>query len=291
MINSISERISRAEEKWLEEAGPFVANLFGETFLPSHDQNHHRRVWSISKRLLLELESYDSLADQELVEGLLLASWFHDTGMVHDPGERHGAYGGETFERFIGKYPLGDLHFYRDAHLFKDVMNVIKNHDTKERSLYPVLKPGRPPGMMALLSIADDLDALGTMGIYRYSEIYLKRGLPLSSLGIKILSNIRRRFKNILESCDAFPSIITFCLDDYHRIEQFFNRYNQLLQAVEEPDRLQWGELGVVNYIRAYSVEAEIRPEHFYSQPGIASSGGLVKTYFMKLRDELEHFD
>jgi hypothetical protein len=279
LISSISERIAEAEEKWLEEVGPFVADLFGETFLPSHDHNHARRVWSLSKRLLLELESYDSPADQELVEGLLLASWFHDTGMVRDPGEKHGAYGGEIFERFIGEH-----------HLFKEVMNVIKNHDTKERSLYPDLKPGRPPAMMAILSIADDLDALGTVGIYRYSEIYLKRGLPPALLGIKVLANVRRRFKNILESCTAFPTLMASYRENYLRIEQFFNRYNQLLLAVEEPDKFQWGELGVVNYIRAYSVEGKIRPEDFYSQPDIASSGSLVKTYFKKLHDELELF-
>ncbi len=284
MTGSISEHIARTEEKWLEEVVPFVSNLFEETFLPSHDHGHARRVWSLCKKLLLELESYDSLADQGLVEGLLLASWFHDTGMVDDPGEKHGVYGGEIFERFIKKHPMGD------ARLFKEVMKVIKNHDTKERSLYPELKPGKSPGMMAILSIADDLDALGTVGIYRYSEIYLKRGLPPGLLGIKVLANVRKRFKNILESCTAFPTLMASYLENYLSIEQFFNRYNQLLQAVEEPGKVQWGELGVVNYIRVYSVEGKIRPENFYSQPGIASSGSLVKTYFKKLQNELELF-
>jgi HD superfamily phosphodiesterase len=290
LAGSISEQIASAEEKWLEEVGPFVSNLFEETFLPSHDQNHARRVWSLCKRLLLELEDYDSLADQGLVEGLLLASWFHDTGMVDDPGEKHGVYGGEIFERFIGEHPMREARLRKDSRLYKEVRHVIKNHDTKGRSLYPELKPGKSPAMMAILSIADDLDALGTVGIYRYSEIYLKRGLPPSLLGIKVLSNVRRRFKNILESCAAFPTLMVSYRDNYLRIEQFFNRYNQLLLTVKESDKVQWGELGVVNYIRVYSVEGKIRPEDFYSQPGIASSGSLVKTYFKKLQNELELF-
>jgi len=131
---------------------------------------------------------------------------------------------------------------------------------------------------------------LGTVGIYRYSEIYLKRGLPPALLGIKVLANVRRRFKNMLESCTAFPTLMASYRENYLRIEQFFNRYNQLLLAVEEPDKFQWGELAVVNYIRVYSVEGKIRPEDFYSQPDIASSGDLVKTYFKKLHDELELF-
>jgi len=84
--SSITERIEWAEERWLERVRPYTAQLFEETFLPSHDQGHHSRVWNICKTLLLDLEKYDSVADRGLVEGLLLASWLHDTGMVQDPG-------------------------------------------------------------------------------------------------------------------------------------------------------------------------------------------------------------
>lgn len=280
----------------MEEVKPFVTNLFRETFLPSHDHNHSCRVWSLCKKLLIELESCDSTADLNLVEGLLLASWFHDSGMVRDPGDLHGAYGGEIFEKFIGADRKGNISLGwknlpgKETLLFKEVMNVIKNHDTKERSLYPDLKPGRQPAMMAILSIADDLDALGTMGIYRYSEIYLKRGLPPRLLGIKVLSNVKRRLKNIKESCAAFPSLVASYQDEYHKIEQFFNCYNQLLLTVKEPESVHWGELGVVNYIHTYSVQGKIRPEHFYKQPDINSSKGLVNTYFKKLHDELEFY-
>ena len=282
MNSSISERISEAEENWLELVIPYIARLFGKTFIPSHDQDHHQRVWRSCKNLLMELEKFSSLASKDQVEGLLLASWFHDTGLVSDPGELHGAIGREIFQRFL-------LESGRQKPaLYEEISDVIAHHDTKERSLYPDIAPGTAPGMMGILSLADDLDALGALGIYRYSEIYLKRGLPAGELGIKILANVRKRLKNIRDSTAAFPGLTDTFLDDYLMLEQFFNRYNQLIVIFREPGSVQWGELGVVNHIRAFTVEGEIRPGEFIFQPGLASSGQIVNNYFKKLHEELE---
>lgn len=228
------------------------------------------------------MDGPDLLTDQGLAEGLLLASWFHDTGMVHDPGEKHGSYSKDIFEDFLGGNGLS-------APLSKhEILKVIETHDTKECSLYSPILPGKNPGMMSILSIADDLDALGFVGIYRYSEIYLKRGTSASLLGVKILANVRKRFINILNSCAAFPALITSYRKDYHLIELFFNRYNQLLLLPGETEIVHWGELGIVNHIRAYSVDAEIRPEDFMKQAEVADSGAIVKTYFKRLHDALE---
>ena len=142
--------------------------------------------------------------------------------------------------------------------------------------------------MMVILSIADDLDALGIVGIYRYSEIYLKRGISASLLGIKILSNVRKRFSNIENSFAAFPALIDSYRKDYHLLERFFNRYNQQVMLGGEAEKLHWGELGIVNLIRNYAVEAEIRPGDFLKQPEIASSGDKVRSYFKRLHDESE---
>ncbi|MCP4310270.1 MAG: hypothetical protein GY790_03320, partial [Bacteroidetes bacterium] len=114
MTGSITERIAAAEEKWLALVRPFTSKLFSETFIPSHDQAHHQRVWNICKKLLHELESLSSIAGPELVEGLLLAAWFHDIGMARDTGERHGVMGREIFEEFIRKAPSVEPAHYRE---------------------------------------------------------------------------------------------------------------------------------------------------------------------------------
>ena len=37
--------------------------------------------------------------------------------------------------------------------------------------------------LLTILSVADDLDAFGFIGIYRYSEIYLTRGIDPEKIG------------------------------------------------------------------------------------------------------------
>lgn len=240
------------------------------------------RVWKICKHLLLELENYASLADEDLVEALLLASCFHDAGMAYDSGEKHGELGSEIFSKFIrentGPEPL----------LYHEIKNAIALHDSKDRSLYWELQMGKPPSLIGLLSMADDLDALGRVGIYRYIEIYLKRRVPLERLGISILANVRKRYRNICESCTAFPQLSAAYLGDYLVIEDFFNLYNQQLMQVSDPANTMWGELGVVHHIRAFSLEGKIRPEDFSHQSSLATSGKFVISFFKKLHNELE---
>lgn len=282
MTSSITERILAAEENWLDLVRTHTTKLFSETFIPSHDHGHHQRVWNICKKLLIELESFSSTASEDLVEGILLAAWFHDTGMVRDSGVRHGTLSREMFETFIRNTTTEEPEQY------SEVLDAIEYHDTKERSAYPDINPGTSPGILGILSMADDLDALGNIGIYRYLEIYLKRGIPIRELGVKILSNVQRRFKNILESCAALPRLTDPYQESYHIIEDFFELYNQQLLTEEEPDSVHWGHLGIANLIRSFSVESEIRPENFTSQPELVTGGEIVKKYFNELHNELE---
>ncbi len=240
------------------------------------------RVWKTCKHLLLELEKNDSVADAGLVEALLLASCFHDAGMAFDSGEKHGKLGSGIFSNFIQE-TTGPEPF-----LFDDIKDAIALHDSKDRSLYKDLQAGGPPGLLSLLSMADDLDALGRVGIYRYTEIYLKRGVPLEMLGINILANVRKRYKNICESSAAFPHLSAFYLTEFQVIEDFFNLYNQQLMLVSDPAYTIWGELGVIHHIRKFSIEGRIRPEDFSNQGSLSTSGDLVISFFKKLHYELE---
>ena len=282
MTGSISERINAAEESWLDLVRTHTTKLFSETFIPSHDHGHHERVWNICKKLLIELESFSSSASEDLVEGVLLAAWFHDTGMVIDSGVRHGALGREMFEAFIRNTAT------KEPGQYGKILDAIEYHDTKDRSAYPDLKPGTPPGILGILSMADDLDALGNTGIYRYTEIYLKRGTATRDLGVKILCNVRKRFKNIRESCAALPGLTDPYRSAYDIIENFFMLYNQQLMTEQEPDSVHWGHLGIANLIRSFSVESEIRPENFIHQPETSTGGEIVKKYFNELHNELE---
>lgn len=281
MSTSISHGIKLAEERWLGLVRPQLASLFSTTFLPSHDQHHHQRVWEICKSLLREIEKYNVLPGEDLIEGLLLASWFHDAGMSIDPGEKHGSLGREIFEAFIAGTEEPEPPFY------EDILEAIALHDSKDPLLYGQLKKGETPDILSLLSAADDLDALGCVGIYRYSEIYLTRGVSADQLGKLVLANVYKRFRNIRESFADFPGLMDDYLGKYLEIEAFFNRYNQALLLGPEVDPEQWGELGIISCIRDFSLEQKIRPEDISSQPGLEDMGNTLISYFKKLRNEL----
>jgi len=264
---------------------PYCANLFSETFIPSHDHKHHQRVWNICKLILIELDRFNAVADQSLVEGIMLAAWFHDTGMVIDSGIRHGALGREAFETFIRNTASAEPEPY------SQILEAIEFHDTKGPSVYQELKPGTAPGILGILSMADDLDAWGVIGIYRYVEIYLKREVPVEDLGIKILANVRKRYNHIVESCVALPGIIDPYRTSYQIIEEFFKHFNQQLTLEKEIEMVSCRQVGIVNLIRRFSLEAEIRPEKFIDQPEVLSGEDHVKRYFYELHRELELYD
>lgn len=281
MNTSVSLGIKLAEERWLGIVQSHLSSLFSDCFLPSHDHSHHQRVWQICKSLLHDLEDHHCQADFDTTKALLLAAWFHDAGMARDPGEKHGIIGKEIFEDFIkgieGPKPP----------LYANILDAIANHDSKERQLYGHLKKGEAPGLLNILSVADDLDALGIIGIFRYSEIYLHRGITQEQLGIRILANVKRRFKHIQESFAEFPELIDAYHGKYSEIETFFNRYNQALLLGPEADVLPWGELGIISCIRDFSIEKKIRPEDFWAQPSLTNMGSTVKSYFKRLHKEL----
>ena len=67
--------------------------LFPDNLLPSHDHTHHMRVWNLCKVLLNEIATFNSRMDQSLVEGVLIAAFFHDLGMATSTREDHGKRG------------------------------------------------------------------------------------------------------------------------------------------------------------------------------------------------------
>ncbi len=282
MEKQISQWISEAEEKWLEILQSNAAETFSGTFLPSHDQDHHLRVWNFSKVLLQEIASLTSSITPGLVEGVMIASWFHDLGLVQSMKESHGALGKEMCAQF----------FHEEGRSlpsqFGEITGAIENHDSKEASIYDAFLPGSTPGILNILSIADDMDALGVIGIYRYAEIYLHRKVPIRELGIHILRNASLRFRNIYRSLSNCPSLADYSGKQFDTLLKFFNLYNQQMAAVKEPETVFWGHVGVVNHIRKFSTDRLVRPEAYLDVLDFPVAGKTVTTYFKKLKNELE---
>ena len=281
MDNRIDIWISEAEEVWLEMVHKHTKELFSGTFLPSHDHTHHCRVWNICKNLLRSIASFNPYMDQALVEGVLIAAYFHDLGMIRSTREDHGMLGREICETYFEESAM-ELPSKLD-----EILDAIEYHDIKGREISTGFQPAVSPGILDILTVADDLEAMGVIGIYRYTEIYLKRKIDLKELGVRILGNASARYKSIVESCMNCPALISEYRPQYELLISFFDSYNQQLLVHPPTRNVFYGHLGVVNFIRTLSVEGKTEPEVFLEKIDTNKAGSIVKEYFTALKSKL----
>ncbi|PID92617.1 MAG: hypothetical protein CSA96_02415 [Bacteroidetes bacterium] len=274
--------IAAIEEKWLTPLYEACRQGFRGRHLPSHDHSHHSRVWNICKLLLRESNDPDPVVDQDFVEGLIIAAFFHDAGMAETSSPAHGKPGRALctswFENRIQEKPA----------LLEEALEAIEYHDKKDASVYRGIIPGKKPEILGYLSIADDLDAFGHIGIYRYVEIYTERELPLSSLGTQIMRNASMRFTNIGKSCCACPHTLRAFKARYDTLINFFDRYNQQLLIEENPREIRSGYLGVVNHIRQIGMGRRIKPGNLWMHVDKHVPGCVVRDFFDALQADLK---
>jgi HD superfamily phosphodiesterase len=210
---NIESNIKLAGQKFIHALEEFFKSVYDDNKLPSHGIDHHRRVWNYAKELLQYLHKTEEKTDQDFVEKLLIASYLHDIGMAVDQGERHGLHSRILCEQFLS---VNYLHLSD----FQDVLEAIENHDNKEYIDSP-----SDNRLLMLLSVADDLDAFGHIGIYRYIEIYLARGAQPDKIGPMILENAARRFINFESIFGRFPGLIEKHRKRYLVLESFFKDF------------------------------------------------------------------
>jgi len=205
-----------AEKKYLQTLEEFFTRIWGKTRLFSHDIDHHRRVWHYAKELLEVIYSQGGTVDPEFPGKLMIACYMHDLGMSANPGIRHGRHSRELCRQFLQKN-------YADEPDFADLLDAVENHDNKEYGT--VDSSGNE--ILKLLSAADDLDAFGYIGVYRYIEIYLARGIRPELIGSEIKKNALGRFRNFERNFGAYPELISKYRKKYLILDNFFTRYNK----------------------------------------------------------------
>lgn len=283
MENRIHTWIGQAEKTWLEILHRHVESHFSETFLPSHDHTHHRRVWNICKIILEEVAASHPELDPGLVEGVLIAAYFHDLGMVRSTREDHGVLGREMCASFFSD------HAHSEPSRFTEVLEAIELHDLKGDQSHAGLARDTPPGILQILSWADDMEAMGVLGIYRYTEIYLKRGISLRNLGVRVLGNAYARYITLWGSRNISQAWMDYCHSEYQILTSFFDNYNQQLLVDKEIEEVYHGHLGVVNHIRNLSVNGKTHPQMFLRQTEMDRPGSFVKDYFTALDHEIQN--
>jgi HD superfamily phosphodiesterase len=234
----LSEKIATSESKYKKILEDFFISIYSATYLPSHGIDHHRRVWHYAKEILDQLNNHNFVIDQSLTDRLIIACYLHDSGMAVDPGIRHGTEGKKFCERFLRENNLLQYDF-------TDVLQTIENHDNKE---YTVIN--RPDELQTILSVADDLDAFGFIGIYRYLEIYIKRNKPPLELGSLITANCENRFNNFLATYGFLSLLAGRHSGRYEILNSYFKSYNEQSAYYRFDNKQPAGYCGVAEIIK-----------------------------------------
>lgn len=244
--------IAEAEEKWLHPLSQHCRKIFENTFLPSHDHLHHTRVWSNARSLLLLMEAHGTKIPQSLPLELMISTFFHDTGLTRTRGEKHGLESRKLCEEFFhdagrsgstgsiikssnesGQNNVDSI--YPGDESMEKILHAIEHHDDKSlKTKAPVFSSSSIPDLLSLLSTSDDLDAFGNMGIYRFAEIYLLRGIASDQLPARVIENVRDRFENIRRSFGKMEDFIRFHESRYLRVRDFYLGMGEANASLDE---------------------------------------------------------
>jgi HD superfamily phosphodiesterase len=215
----MSGSLESAEHQYKTILEGFFLSKYDERTLPSHGIGHHRRVWKYAKDLAPVLAAHHGSEKPANSASLLIACYLHDIGMSVEPGIRHGAYSAELCMEFLAKNNLSEKDF-------PGLIQAILNHDNKDYNSNTI-----NGDLFTLLSIADDLDAFGYVGIYRYLEIYLQRGIDSVNIGSAIRSNALKRFSHFEKIFSFNKDIVEKHKPRYDLLADFFMEYDRQLSS------------------------------------------------------------
>lgn len=211
---NLEQVIESAEDRYLQILERFFNEKWRETELFSHDLDHHRRVWKYARELLLCRKNEVTSFTSDFYNKLLIACYLHDIGMSVNPGIKHGLQSSEICRDFLleNNFPESGTG---------DVLDAVEHHDDKEYKTHWF----NNNEILKILSVADDLDAFGYIGIYRYLEIYITRNIRPEIIGDEIRKNALGRFQNFELQFSEYPKLIEKHRKRFLILDDFFAGY------------------------------------------------------------------
>lgn len=277
-MDDLLKRINKVEQQNISKLISILNAIYANVHLPSHDVNHHIRVWLHCKSMLVELQQAGLTINDTLIENALIACFFHDTGLTVNIGEEHGLQGA--------------LLFKENAHYFptisktsaEQIFNAIKEHDSKAIRTTPISSPLDMIKLNRLVSTADDLDALGTIGIYRYIEIYALRQTPLQELPKKVALNLRNRFANFT---NTYSSLHRFADQQKERYQTTFDFFTKLDSDIASNTEAADSTISVYNFIVESLIMKKMNIESTIKEATNLFTASYPLCFFKKLSSEL----
>ncbi len=271
----MNESFISAETGYRQKLEIFFMSVYDENKLLSHGLAHHIRVWNFAREILsLDNFSY-RVYDKHFAEKLIIACFMHDTGMSVDTGIKHGIHSSVLCRRFLDENNLnhGD---------YQDVILAVENHDRKD---YHPSERGND--LLDILSVADDLDAFGFNGIFRYAEIYLERNTAFEKLGNLVLENAAGRFGNFSRRFRANSSFYKKHEKKYKILRRFFTSYNRQLSGYSFNKKYS-GYCGIIEMIADGLLMPGIVADTQLDKPKI-NSDRIIKWYLRGLDEEIKN--
>jgi hypothetical protein len=214
MTTDPEDKILKTEARWLEPLFTYNKSQFEVVGLPSHNHWHHYRVWCYMKELLETLYAQGIEYSEDELEGLIVATFFHDIAMHQTYDEQHGRMGADLCRFYFSDQPL------KRPQCLLTVLEAIEIHDDKQ--YLHRFSAGEKPDLAVLLSVADDMDAFGTIGMLRYTEILLLRQLELSAIPDRVLKNARSRMEHLEKTFARSRYLVEKHRERYRRLFEFF---------------------------------------------------------------------
>jgi len=271
-LNRIIESAEKQYKQILEE---YFVSVYNEGSLPSHGIDHHRRVWNYSKELLKIIPVKNKKQLSILTTELIIASYLHDIGMSVDPGIKHGKYSKDLCARFLAMNNLRVNDYF-------NLLEAIENHDNKEYIVNATRND-----LLTVLSVSDDLDAFGFIGIYRYIEIYLIRETDLINLGFLIKANACKRFVNFEKTAGNTKKFVEKQNQRYLILDNFFTKYNEQLISYQFGTLNPSGYCGVIELFRnMINNKMELKELFTYSEKYFADP--VINWFFSELKTEIK---
>jgi len=194
--------------------------------------------------------------------------------MSIDPGVIHGHHSRELCRIFLKQNHLKESDFSK-------TLLAIENHDNKE---YLAATGGYD--LLTILSVADDLDAFGFNGIYRYSEIYLTRAINPRELGSLIMKNAARRFDNFVNTFGKIHPLISEHTERFNILSEFFGNYNKQVPSYQFIGEHPSGYCGVIEFLFDV-INRKILLEDICRNPQQFSDDKIICMFFRGLGSEL----
>lgn len=269
------EKINKLEQKWIKDLIHFNSMHFKQAVLFSHNESHHIRVWHICKELIR------SVQNEINIESLFFAAFFHDSGLVLNNGFNHGKLSKQIFKAYClqQRIVLSNMNLTESMIEFHDDKTYIKKTENLTESIE-----------FKILCAADDLDAFGIIGIYRYLEIYLIRQIKSIEIPGLILENLNNRFQNFqfhfkqyTELYNKYEKKYLISLDFFRLLEEDFNRSQELNYSK--------GPLSVLNLIDTLIIKEKLSVFKLMQSVQTITNDSFTIDFFNKLNLELNYYE